>query len=326
MARTSEQKIKLLILYDLLCKFTDENHALNTDEIIALLAEKEITVSRKILLQDIMLLNEYGYEVLSYKKKFHYYYVLDRHFDVAEIAFLADAVQASKLGAAQKQTLTNKLMTTMGNYQASDLVATAHFGTMPIRNNHYIIYSISTIKQAIIKNKQVSFKYYLLDYQKNRVYRNGGEQYVINPIAVVWNKDNYYLVCYDDKHEGTANYRIDRMAEVKEEVAERTHRKEFVEFDIEKYRQRVFSMYGGEEQEVSLQFDTLMLDDIFDKFGENVNILKVDEDTYQIKMPIQVSKTFFSWVVGSQGKVKIKSPQKVCGMFENFVKKIKETY
>ncbi len=43
-------------------------------------------------------------------------------------------------------------------------------------------------------------------------------------------------------------------------------------------------------------------------------------------MPIQVSKTFFAWVVGSQGKVKIKSPQKVCGMFEKFVKKIKEIY
>ena len=53
MPRTSEQKVKLLILYDLLCRYTDENHALNTDEIISLLAEKEIAVSRKILLKDI---------------------------------------------------------------------------------------------------------------------------------------------------------------------------------------------------------------------------------------------------------------------------------
>lgn len=101
MAHAMEQKIKLLVLYDLLCKQTDEDHALNTDEIIALLAEKGIAVSRKILLQDVALLNEYGYEVLSYKKKFCYFYVVDRHFDTAEIAFLADAVQASKLSVAQ---------------------------------------------------------------------------------------------------------------------------------------------------------------------------------------------------------------------------------
>lgn len=61
MLRTTEQKIKILVLYDLLCQHTDENHSLNTDEIISLLAEKNIEVSRKILLQDIALLNEYGY-------------------------------------------------------------------------------------------------------------------------------------------------------------------------------------------------------------------------------------------------------------------------
>lgn len=112
MSRTTEQKIKLLVLYDLLCQQTDENHALNTDEIIALLAKRKIAVSRKILLQDISLLNEYGYEVLSYKKKYHYYFIVNRHFDTAEIALLADAVQASKLSGTQKQSLTNKLMTT----------------------------------------------------------------------------------------------------------------------------------------------------------------------------------------------------------------------
>lgn len=34
MLRNSEQKIKLLVLYDLLCRFTDGNYALNTDKIL----------------------------------------------------------------------------------------------------------------------------------------------------------------------------------------------------------------------------------------------------------------------------------------------------
>ncbi len=53
MAHATEQKVKLLVLYDLLCRHTDENHALNTDEIIALLAEKKIAVSRKICLDGV---------------------------------------------------------------------------------------------------------------------------------------------------------------------------------------------------------------------------------------------------------------------------------
>lgn len=50
MPHSTEQKIKLLVLYELLCRHTDEDHALNTDEIISMLAEKNIAVSRKILL------------------------------------------------------------------------------------------------------------------------------------------------------------------------------------------------------------------------------------------------------------------------------------
>lgn len=326
MSHTTEQKIKLLVLYDLLCRHTDENHALNTDEIIALLAEKKIAVSNRILVHDIELLNEYGYEVLSYRKKYYYYYIVNRQFDSAEIAFLTDAVQASKLSATQKQTLTNKLMTTMGDFQAMELTTAARFGTMPKRNNRYIIYTIDTMKQAIANNKKVSFKYYSLDYKKNKVYRKSGERYVVNPLVVVWNKDNYYLVCYYDKYDNTVTYRIDRMEEAREEKTERVYRKEFDKFDVEQYRQSVFSMFGGEEQEITLRFDSTMIDDVFDKFGEDVNIDKMDENTYRLRVPIQVSKTFFAWVVGTQGKMRILSPQPVCEQFNEFVAKIKEAY
>ena len=39
------------------------------------------------------LLNKYGFEVLSYKKRSYYYYVAYRKFDVAELRVLIDAVQ-----------------------------------------------------------------------------------------------------------------------------------------------------------------------------------------------------------------------------------------
>ena len=67
MARTTEQKIKLLVLYDILCKYTDEEHHLTTNQIIEMLTEKGIDVSRKVIPGDIELLNQFGYEVLSQK-------------------------------------------------------------------------------------------------------------------------------------------------------------------------------------------------------------------------------------------------------------------
>ena len=85
MVGNGEQKIKLLILWDILQKNTDETHALNADEIREKLETYGINVIRRVVANDIATLNEYGYEVLSYKKKYHYYYVVNRSLETAEV-------------------------------------------------------------------------------------------------------------------------------------------------------------------------------------------------------------------------------------------------
>lgn len=319
MPYTVEQKIKLLILWDILCRNTDEAHALNTDEIIEMLAEKGISVGRKVLVQDIDLLNRYGYEVLSYKKKYHYYYVASRVFDTAEIAMLADVVKASKLTSSQKSTLITKLSETNGKYALRNYSLT----NAPKHGNNYIVYSIDAIECAIAEDKKISFRYFSLDYQAKRVYRNNGNRYIVNPIATVWNKDNYYLLSYNDKSTEIRTYRIDRMTDVE---VESEQRERGIEIDPERYRTQAFSMYGGKLEQVRLRFTKALINEMLDKFGEETKIDKFDEDTYGASVPVQVSKTFFAWVVGTQGEMKILSPQAVCEQFDEFVAKIKERY
>ncbi len=326
MAHDSEQKIKLLVLYDILCRLTDENHALNTDEIIAELAKHNIKESRRVLPYDIALLNAHGYEVLSTKKKYHYYYVVNRHFDTAEIAMLADVVKASKLSSGQKSTLIQKLAQMVGDYQAESLSKHIISCDTPKRTNSHIIYSIDAIDRALTERKKVSFLYYSLDSKKNKVYRKDGKRYVVNPLVMVWNKDNYYLITYHDRYEGTTTYRIDRMESVEVEETPLVEKAEFENFDIEAYRSQVFSMFGGELVTVELQFVAEMLDDMYDKFGEQIRIQETADGKYRVKVPIQISPNFFGWVVGSRGKVHIHSPRSIAEEFDEFVQKIKEEY
>ncbi len=326
MAHDSEQKIKLLVLYDILCRLTDENHALNTDEIIAVLAKHNIKESRRVLPYDIALLNAHGYEVLSTKKKYHYYYVVNRHFDTAEIAMLADVVKASKLSSGQKSTLIQKLAQMVGDYQAESLSKHIISCDTPKRTNRHIIYSIDAIDRALTERKKVSFLYYSLDSKKNKVYRKEGKRYVVNPLVMVWNKDNYYLITYHDRYEGTTTYRIDRMESVEVEETPLVEKAEFENFDIEAYRSQVFSMFGGELVTVELQFVAEMLDDMYDKFGEQIRIQETADGKYRVKVPIQISPNFFGWVVGSRGKVHIHSPRSIAEQFDEFVQEIKEEY
>ena len=85
MAKNTDSSIKLLVLYDILLKSTDEEHALSTNEIIEELKKRGISVSRKVLPSDIDLLNKYGYEICSHVKKARYYYAVHQLFDTAEI-------------------------------------------------------------------------------------------------------------------------------------------------------------------------------------------------------------------------------------------------
>lgn len=139
-----------------------------------------------------------------------------------------------------------------------------------------------------------------MDHQKNCLFHNDGKRYVVNLLVVVRNKDNYSLISYDDRHKGTANYRIDRMTDAQKVPTDRAYRKELAEFDIDKYRQKVFSMFGDDKQEIELQFNATMLDDIFDKFGEEIHIVKVDGDMFRVKATIQISEIFCvgSWSTG----------------------------
>ena len=325
MAKNTDSSIKLLVLYDILLKSTDEEHALTTNEIIEKLNERGISVSRKVLPSDIDLLNKYGYEICSYVKKSRYYYAVHQLFDTAEITMLTDVIKASKLTDSRKETIINKLYSTIGMYKdtATDniiFLETKKYG------NSSIIYNIDAIETAIKQKKKVSFFYYRLDENKNKVYNKDKKRYVFNPLSLIWSKDNYYLLCYDDRHDGTSRYRIDKMENVRVESEPILEKDEFKNFDSETYRKQVFSMFGGELEKVTIQFDKELLSDVYDKFGTDIQIQKTNNGALKATIEIQVSKTFFLWVIGTLGKVKIIEPSQVAEKFGSFVKQITDNY
>lgn len=212
MPRANEQKIKLLVLYDILQRETDEEHPLSTNEIIERLSARGIEVSRKILPGDIALLNKYGFEILSYKKKSHYYYVAYRPFDIAELKVLIDAVQAATfISESKTEGLVNRLASMAGEKQAEKLKQNFICYDTVKKDSKYIFYYIDEIERAIEQGNKISFCYCYLTYKAERKYRKDGQRYIVNPLALVYSRENYYVVCYDNNHKGCANYRIDRI-------------------------------------------------------------------------------------------------------------------
>jgi predicted DNA-binding transcriptional regulator YafY len=321
MSKTKETKIRLPLLYDLLRHHTDEDNPLATEDIVAMLEKKGITITSRSIIEDVKLLNEFGYDIKSFKKKHLYFYVVDRPFDVSEIKVLMDAVQAASfIPDSQTERFVAKIADLAGCHRADVLKQNIVCFDTHKRSNKYVFYSIDTLVTAIGQKKKASFLYYDLDVDKNKAYRKDGARYVVNPLALIFTNDKYYLVCYSDKYRDLSTYRIDRMEKVEIESADITSVPEYENFNIHAYRQQAFSMFHGELKDVTLLVDNSCLDAILDRFGEQVPLCRVDDNTFRVSVKVQVSPAFFAWCLTSCQKIKITAPADVIAQYGEYVK------
>ena len=324
MPRIAEQKVKLLVLYEILQKRTDETHPMTTGEIISALEEYGITTTRKTVYGDIDTLNRYGFEVLCDKKRSNGYYVADRKFERPEVQILLQAIEAAKFLSDKKAAaLSQKVAQLLGEAQAREFI-NPPAGNNAKAGNEHIYYSIDAITTALAENRKLSFLYFDTDLCGRRRYRKNKSRYEVNPLGMVYSGEYFYLVCYHDKYGDTANYRIDRMDEVRVEEQEITGRKEYEHFDINAYCREMFSMYSGEQTEVELHFAKEYAEIVRDRFGNDIHTVS-DRDGYILRTKISVSKTFFAWLTTFEGNIRIIRPAAVREQFRTFVENIIKT-
>ena len=96
MAKSEGQKLKLLYLKKLLEEQSDENHPLNTQQILDYLAAHDIKAERKAIYNDIQCLQDFGMDILHKPGRWGGYYLASREFELPELKLLVDAVQSSK--------------------------------------------------------------------------------------------------------------------------------------------------------------------------------------------------------------------------------------
>lgn len=310
------RKVKLLKIWEILSRETDEDHPMSTQDIIKRLGAVGIPCERRTLYADVKTLNEFGYEILCNRGTRNEYFVTDRTFNISELQILIDAVQAASFVTEKKTAeLIDKIASLGGNQKADVLKGNiVQFGTIKGKNES-IYYSVSEITQAINNKKKISFNYFNYDVGHVRKYRmrksNPSERklYVVNPVATVFHDDKYYLFCYNDFHGNIVQYRVDRMENVNMLEADIIPNKESPDFDLSKHQRSLVGMFGGKEECVTFHCDNSVLDSIYDKFGESVAIKKIDENTLKFSAKVQLSKPFYSWVCGFGNKLKIVAPK-----------------
>lgn len=208
MTKDNCQKIKLLKLMELLRQETDENHPITTSEICRRLGEMGISCERRTVGKDMKVLRRQGFEIMSELKGHeNSYWIADRSFELPELRILMDAVQAARFIPEDKtEQLLEKIAALGGTHQAELLQGNlVRFNTRK-HSNHSIFYNVQAIEDALQDKKRLSFRYYDLNENLEKVYRMDGGRYVTDPVALIYDDNNYYMICYSAKYAHTVTY------------------------------------------------------------------------------------------------------------------------
>ena len=326
MAKSEKQKQKLIRLLQVLMRETDEDHGISMSEIISRLNEYGISAERKSIYDDFLTLEDLGFYVSHTSTKPPRYKLDNKIFELAELKMLVDAVQSSKFITAKKsREIIEKLEIFAGVHHSMKLSRQVYIEDRIKTVNSSSIYSIDAIHNAINENKKLSFRYFEYNGEKNKTFRHNGKPYKTTPCTLIWDDEKYYLVAYDEDAELMKNFRVDKMQDVFVIDEPRLVNEVIDKFSPADYSKKIFGMYGGREELVTIECRENLAGPIIDRFGMAPVFIKTDFG-FKFSTRVMVSPTFFAWVLGFGNEMRIISPENVVCEFKSNLQKIAENY
>lgn len=313
-------KSRVLYLLQYLQNNSDEDRPVSTAEIREELARHGCSATVETIRNDIHTLQETGYDISVNETNglsTTYNYV-DRPFDVSELQILIDAVASSRfIPLSKSKQLIHKLSEMAGPSCKEEIRPGVLSAEFIKAQDPQFLYIIELIREGIQKKKKIAFQYFQYDLNKTRVPRRDGEKYVVSPYATLWRYDRYFLIGYSEHLEKVAVYRVDRMGLphiLDDDIVPQPE-----EFNIRDYSEKIFWMYDGPEEMVTLRCKHHMMQNIIDYFGQDVIPENVSEGTFDVTVSVSVSNTFFSWVLGFAGDMTIIGPKSVTEAYSSLL-------
>ena len=214
MARSANQKLKLLLLRQYLERNSDEAHPVTTAQLLEYLASEGISAERKSIYSDLEALQSFGLDLIRVRDgNITCWYIGERVFQLPELRLLADSVQSSRFITRKKSLeLIAKLEGLTSVHQAKELRRQVVVKNRIKAMNESIYYLVDELHTAINGDKRIRFHYTGYDGHGRRVLRRGGTWYDVSPYALLWDDENYYLVAWDGEAGAIKHYRADKMS------------------------------------------------------------------------------------------------------------------
>lgn len=309
------------LVYQALTKYSDSTHLLSMTDLRAYCDLAGHPADRRTIYKSIAMLKQAGVDILFVRRNGVQGYYLKHLFTNAEALFLMNAcAESSALSAQETKELVEKIRKVMPEQKISAIPSLSE--NLHKAEHRKILEDIEKLFPAIANNLYVEFLYFDITVTRKKKYRKENAKYRLVPYAIISENGRYYVVFYSDKHQSFTNYRLDKM----DAITVTNDRSEGIPFSLQDYQRSSFQMYHGAPQTVTAVFDNSLSSIVFDQFGEDILISKVDPDTFTASIRTTVTPTLVSWFLQFYDRIVIKKPKSLIEEIQKIAVKLSETY
>jgi predicted DNA-binding transcriptional regulator YafY len=187
-----------------------------------------------------------------------------------------------------------------------------------------VIKNIEDISDSIFYNNKIKFEYWKYVIT-NKLEKQLVSNPIVSPYAIVYNKQEFYLIGIKDGQDKFYHYRLDRIKNLKKLNDKITVKK--TKSQIKDFAESTVEMFGGKKEEVEAICNICLLDAVFDIFGKNITIEKIQDDDENFKLIVDTNTLGFKmWAMRNIDLVEVVRPITLRKEMKSVIEKAKNRY
>ena len=321
-----EKNGNILYILNVLKKYSDEDHMLPAAEIQRKIKEiYDVEIDTRTIRRNINLLKfKLDYDISTREENGKGYYINrdpETDFEPGEVRAIIDNFSyANYIVPSIAKNIIKKCKSIQTVYENEKIKDYQIYANNSKTENVEVIKNIEDIAESIYKKRKIKFEYWKYAIT-NKLEKKIVSTPIVSPYAIVYNKQEFYLIGIKEGQTIFYNYRIDRMKNIQILDEEITIKKK--KSEIQEFAESSTEMFGGKKEEIEAICHILLLDTVFEVFGKNVTIEKIHNDEEHFKLIVDTNTLGFRmWAMRNIDLVEVKRPLSLRNdMIENAMKK-----
>ena len=325
-----EKNGNVLYILNILKKFSDAEHLLSAAGIQRKVKEiYNVEIDTRTIRRNINLLKyKMDYDISTREDNGKGYYINrdpETDFEPGEVRAIIDNFSyANYIVPSIAKNIIKKCKNIQTIYENEKIKDYHIYANDSKTENAEVIKNIEDISESIFKHKKIKFEYWKYAIT-NKLEKKIVSNPVVSPYAIVYSKQEFYLIGIKEGQTKFYNYRIDRIKNIKILKDEITIKKK--KYEIQDFAESSTEMFGGKKEEIEAICHIWLLDTIFDTFGRNVTIEKIANDDEHFKLEVDTNPLGFKmWAMRNIDLVEVKRPISLRKEMQDIIKNAAQKY